>query len=50
MGISVNVEASQLELIRIDLGGERVEITREERDFLLEEFCFVAGLCHRQPE
>jgi hypothetical protein len=37
------VEASDIERIRIDVAGEGVEITREERDFLLEEFCFVAG-------
>ena len=43
MGIPSTMEASHLERIRIDLAGERVEITREERDFLLEEFCFVAG-------
>lgn len=29
--------------IRVDVRGQVIEITREERDELLEELCFVAG-------
>jgi hypothetical protein len=36
------VAAEALDLIRIELPGESVEITREERGFLLRELCFVA--------
>src|SRR5689334_2425203 len=36
-------DADPLDVIRVDLPGESVEITREDRDFLLKELCFVAG-------
>ena len=36
------MEASRLIGVRINLPGEQVEITQQERDALLEELCFVA--------
>lgn len=36
------IDAEPLELIRIELPGADVEITREERGFLLKELCFVS--------
>jgi hypothetical protein len=43
MGEASPVDAESLDLIRIELPGASVEITREERGFLLKELCFVAG-------
>lgn len=37
------MDAEPLDLIRIELPGAEVEITGEERGFLLKELCFVAG-------
>lgn len=36
------MEASRLRDVRINLPGEQVEITQQERDALLQELCFVA--------
>jgi hypothetical protein len=36
------MEASRLDRVRIDVAGDIVEITRHERDVLLEELAFAA--------
>lgn len=38
------MEANRLERVRINLPDEVIELSRHERDVLLEELCFVAGL------
>ncbi len=38
------LEADRLARVRINLPGEVVELSRHERDVLLEELCFVRGL------
>jgi hypothetical protein len=42
MGIPPPMEASSPVRIGVHVPGELVEITLEERDFLLEELCFAA--------
>ncbi len=43
IGEASPTDVESLDLIRIELPGASVEITREERGFLLKELCFVAG-------